>query len=88
MSLSVELIGAFAATITTLCWVPQAIHILKTRETAGVSLPAYGAFAVGIALWLVYGLLIGSLPVIGANVVTLVLVLAILGLRLRYGRPR
>ena len=84
MSVSIELVGAAAAMITTLCWVPQALHILRTRETRGVSLPAYNAFAAGTFLWLVYGLLLGSWPVIGANLVTLVLVLAIVGLKLRY----
>ena len=85
MTLLTELIGGMAACITTLCWVPRAVHILRTHETAGVSLPSYAAFAAGIALWLVYGLLIGSVPVIGANAVTLVLVLAIIVLKLRYG---
>lgn len=80
----IELVGAVAAVITTLCWVPQALHILRTRETAGVSLPAYLAFATGIALWLVYGLALGSWPLIGANAVTLVLVSAIIGLKIRF----
>jgi len=84
MSLWVEAIGGIAASITTLCWVPQALHIIKTRETAGVSFQAYAAFSAGIAMWLVYGLLIGSIPVIAANSVTLILVLFILGLKLRY----
>jgi MtN3 and saliva related transmembrane protein len=88
MSASIELIGAAAAVITTLCWVPQALHILRTRETAGVSLPAYLAFASGIALWLVYGLLLGSWPLIGANAVTLVLVIAIIAMRLRFAAQR
>jgi MtN3 and saliva related transmembrane protein len=88
MSLSIELVGAAAAMITTLCWVPQALHILRTRQTAGVSLPAYLAFATGTALWFVYGLLIASWPVIGANLVTLVLVIAIIALRLRFAAMR
>ncbi len=35
---TIELIGAVAATITTLCWIPQAIKVLRTRETAAISL--------------------------------------------------
>jgi MtN3 and saliva related transmembrane protein len=50
-----------------------------------VSLVTQIAFACGIALWLVYGQLIGSWPVILSNCVTLVLVLAILVLKLRFG---
>jgi MtN3 and saliva related transmembrane protein len=84
-SFVVELIGGAAATITTLCWVPQAVKILRTRETRSLSLIMYLLLAIGIGLWLVYGLLIGSWPLIAANAVTAVLVVAILGMKLRYG---
>lgn len=84
-SLSTELIGGLAAVLTTLCWLPQAWKILRSRETRDLSLTAYLAFAGGVALWLVYGVLIGSIPVIMANAVTLVLLLGILSLKLRYG---
>ncbi|WAC25775.1 SemiSWEET family sugar transporter [Ancylobacter sp. SL191] len=80
-----EAIGGLAALLTTLCWLPQALKILRTRETRDLSLIAYLAFAAGVALWLVYGLLIVSWPVIAANAVTLVLLLGILSLKLRYG---
>jgi len=83
--LSVELIGGIAAVLTTLCWLPQAVKVLRTRETRDLSLTTYGAFALGIALWLAYGLLIGSVPVVAANAVTLVLVLGIVSLKLRFG---
>lgn len=84
MPLWIDLVGAAAAIVTTLCWVPQALHIIKTRETSGVSLPAYLAFAAGIALWLVYGIALQSWPLMGANTVTLLLVVIIIGLKLRY----
>jgi MtN3 and saliva related transmembrane protein len=82
---SIEIIGAIAAAITTLCWVPQAIKVIRTREIAAISLVMYLMLALGVALWLAYGVLIGSWPLIGANAVTLVPVLAILGMKLRYG---
>ncbi len=80
----VETLGMAAAALTTLCWVPQAFRILRTRDTRSISLAAQAAFAAGVALWLAYGLLIGSWPVILANAVTLVLALAILAMKLRY----
>ncbi|MCZ8182933.1 MAG: SemiSWEET transporter [Beijerinckiaceae bacterium] len=85
MSVAVELIGGVAAVITTLCWVPQAIKVIRTRDTRSLSLVMYVMLAVGIVLWLVYGLLILSWPLIGANLVTLVLVGIILGMKLRFG---
>ena len=85
MSYSIELIGGVAATITTLCWVPQALKVIRTRETKAISLLMYLMLAVGVALWLVYGLAINSWPLIGANAVTLVPVAIILGMKLRFG---
>ena len=81
----IEGIGSLAAIITTLCWVPQAIRVIRTRETRAISLVAQVALLVGIALWLVYGVLLGSQPLIWANIVTFVLVGTIVVLKLRYG---
>jgi len=85
MSPSVEILGALAAIITSLCWLPQMRKILREKQAAGVSLVANVVFAAGVFLWLIYGIMIGSWPVIGANVVTLGFILAIVGLKLRFG---
>ena len=84
-TLPVDAIGFGAAVLTTLCWAPQVIHILKTRDTRAISLATQSALAAGIVLWLVYGLLIGSFPIIAANAVTFLLVAAVLAMKLRYG---
>ena len=81
----IEGIGSLAAIITTLCWVPQAIRVIRTRETRAISLVAQVSLLVGIALWLVYGVLLGSQPLIWANIVTFVLVGTIVVLKVRYG---
>lgn len=83
--LAIDSIGIVAACLTTLCWAPQALRIVRTRDARAISLGAQSAFAAGIVLWLVYGVLIGSLPVILANAASLVLVAAILVLKLRFG---
>lgn len=80
-----EAIGMIAAACTTASFIPQAARILRTRDTRAISLAMYAVFAIGIALWLAYGLLIGSAPVIAANAVTLVFVLAILAAKIRFG---
>lgn len=84
-SILIESIGMVAAILTTACWVPQAIRTIRTKDTRGISLWAQGLLAAGIALWLVYGLAIGSWPLILANAVTFLLVATILTLKLRYG---
>lgn len=81
-----DLVGSLAACLTTLSFVPQAWLTFKTRDVRGVSLGMYSVFAVGVALWLAYGLLLRAWPVVIANAVTLVLALAILGMKLRYRR--
>ncbi len=80
-----DLIGAVAATLTTVSFVPQAVRIIRTRHTQDISLPMYALFSIGILLWLIYGILIGDAPIIAANIVTLALSLTILILKLRWG---
>jgi MtN3 and saliva related transmembrane protein len=82
---AIDAVGLSAAVITTVCWIPQAVQILRTKDTRAISLLTQAAFTVGIALWLGYGILSGSLPVIVSNAVTLPLVGAILVLKLRHG---
>jgi MtN3 and saliva related transmembrane protein len=81
----VEVLGFVAGSLTTLAYLPQVVKALRSRHTRDLSLPMYLILAAGVAGWLAYGLLIGSLPVILANAVTLVLVLLVLAMKLRYG---
>ena len=80
-----RIIGLGAATLTTISFIPQVWRSWKTRDTRGISLSMYAVFTLGIALWLVYGVLLGDLPIILANIVTLALALTVLALKLRYG---
>ena len=79
-------IGLIAAVLTTASFVPQAWHCFKTRDVSGVSLSMYSVFTVGIALWLMYGILLQSWPLIIANGITFALAAAILAMKLRFGR--
>jgi MtN3 and saliva related transmembrane protein len=78
-------VSALAAILTTAAFVPQALHIIRHRETKAISLVMYVAFASGVALWLVFGVLIGNWAIIVSNAITLVLTLAIVGMKIRYG---
>ena len=81
----IDSIGALGAVLTTLCWLPQALQILRARDTRAISLPATAGFSAGIALWLVYGIALADWPLIASSAVTLALMLVILGLKLRLG---
>ncbi len=85
MSPLIEATGAAGAILTTLCWLPQAVKVIREKETRAISLPATVAFTTGVVLWLIYGLAIGDWPLIGSNAVTLVLMTVILVMKLRYG---
>ncbi|UTW05297.1 SemiSWEET family sugar transporter [Amphritea atlantica] len=71
-------IGIAAACCTTLSFVPQVIQILKSRDTAGISVAMYTIFTTGVFFWVVYGFVIWDLPVLLANSVTLILTLSVL----------
>jgi len=73
-----EIIGLIAAVCTTFAFVPQVMKVWKTKQTKGLSLRMYSIMFTGILLWLVYGILIDSLSIILANVVTATLVGTIL----------
>lgn len=77
-------IGLSAAALTTIAFLPQVIRSWRTRDTRAISLPMYSIFTVGIALWLIYGILLRDLPITLANGVTLLLALTVLVLKIRY----
>jgi MtN3 and saliva related transmembrane protein len=83
--LLVDTIGMTGAVLTTVCWLPQAIKIVRSRDTAAISLTGTVAFTVGIAFWLIYGLALMDWPLITSNVVTLALMSVIVALKLRHG---
>jgi MtN3 and saliva related transmembrane protein len=79
------LVSAVAATLTTVAFVPQAIHIIRFKETRAISLQMYVVFSSGVALWLIFGVMIWNWPIMAANAITLALALTIIRMKLRYG---
>ena len=79
-----DAIGYVAAFLTTASFVPQAWLTFRTRDVSGISLGMYSVFAVGVALWLAYGLVLGAWPIVVANAITLALALSILVMKLRF----
>lgn len=78
------ILGICAGILTTGSFIPQVIKIYKTRETKDISMAMFIILAIGIALWLIYGFYIRSLPVIVANAVTLVLSSVVILFKLKY----
>jgi MtN3 and saliva related transmembrane protein len=78
-----EIIGALAATLTTIAFVPQAHKVLVYKDTHSLSLGMYVIFTSGVVLWAAYGYLRSDWVIVTANVITAVLCLAILVVKLR-----
>ncbi|WP_017931719.1 SemiSWEET transporter [Robiginitomaculum antarcticum] len=70
---NVEILGYIAAALTTASFVPQAVLVIRTRRTGGISLLMYTLFTLGVALWLAYGIATQAMPIIVANLITLIL---------------
>lgn len=83
-----DTLGCAAAVLTTGAFIPQALLTLRTRQTRGISLAMYAAFTLGVALWLLYGIVIGQWPIIAANAVTLALAATILVTKIVVERRR
>ncbi len=82
-----EVIGFIAAACTTLAFVPQVVRVWRTRSAEDISLAMYLILVAGVLMWIVYGVLIRSLPLVLANVASLVLAGAVLAGKLRFNRP-
>ncbi|GAA4100329.1 SemiSWEET transporter [Zhongshania borealis] len=90
MDNTISVIGMAAAACTIISFVPQVVHILKSKDTAGISITMYSIFTFGVLLWIIYGFAIGDMPVLAANLATLILTLCVLTLTLtrRFGADR
>jgi len=64
-------LGLGAAFLTSVAFVPQVVRNFRRKHVDDLSFSTFGTFTLGVLLWLVYGLMIDSLPIILANVFTL-----------------
>ncbi len=80
-----EIIGYIAAIFTTAAYIPQTIKVIREKNTKSLSLGMYLMISSGIAMWLIYGVIIESPSIILANGITLVMSLFILIMKIRHG---
>ena len=83
--INADLIGFIAAICTTVCFLPQLIKAWKTKSTKDISLAMFLILTFGVLMWLAYGFLINSMPVIAANAFTFIIAVGILLLKIKYG---
>lgn len=80
----VKILGLVAGALTTVAFVPQVVKTYQSRSAKDLSLGMFLIFCTGTICWLTYGILIGNLPVIAANAVTLALSSLLLFFKFRY----
>lgn len=78
------IIGILAGTFTTISFLPQVIKIYRIKDAKELSLTTFSIFSLGVFLWLVYGVLVHEWPIILANGITLILIIAIIAMKLKY----
>lgn len=81
---SITILGLVAATLTTVAFLPQMIKTWRAKSAKDVSLGMLITFCIGVFLWLIYGIYLQALPIILANLLTLIFNLIILGLKIKY----
>jgi MtN3 and saliva related transmembrane protein len=77
-------VGYVAGTLTTIAFLPQVLHVWRTKRADDLHMGTLVSFMAGVTLWIAYGIAARQMPVIVANAVTLLLQCAILVLKLRY----
>lgn len=81
---SITILGLVAATLTTVAFLPQMIKTWRSKSAKDVSLGMLITFCIGVFLWLIYGIYLQALPIILANLLTLIFNLIILGFKIKY----
>lgn len=83
---SIEIIGGLAGLMTTSAFLPQALRVYKTKDTASISMTMYMVFVMGLVLWIAYGMLSDKLAIILPNVVTLIFASYILLVKISHAK--
>lgn len=81
----IDWVGMTAGMLTTIAFVPQALKTWRSRHAKDLSLGMFSLFSLGVVFWLIYGILLGSWPIMIANSITLLLAGSILFFKIRYG---
>lgn len=81
---SITILGLIGGTFTTASFLPQVFKTWKTRSAKDVSWGMFVLLSVGITFWIAYGLMIGSVPIVTANSISLVLTFAMLLMKFLY----
>lgn len=80
----IDILGLAAGSLTTTAFLPQVIKTWKTRSAKDLSLGMFSLFCLGVLLWFIYGIIVRDIPVIAANLLTLMLASTLLVFKFRF----
>ena len=80
----IHFVGPIAACLTTVSFLPQALKVIKTKDTAGISLGMYVLFTLGVFLWTIHGIYLMDWSIILANAITICFAAVILTYKIKY----
>ncbi len=75
--------GYAASVLSTVAFLPQAVYVVRSRDTQSISLLTYAIFVLSVVLWFCYGLALHNIPIVWSNAVCIVFGGVILGHKLR-----
>ena len=82
----IDVFGFLAALLTTIAFLPQLYKTWQTKSADDVSIVMLILFITGLICWIIYGLKINSIPILAANLITLIFNLSILILKVTYSK--
>ena len=82
----IDILGYLSATFTTIAFLPQIIKTIKTKSAKDVSMGMFVFFTTGVFLWIIYGALTNTMPLIIANTVTFCLAITQIILKIKYAK--
>lgn len=82
----IDVLGYISATLTTIAFLPQIIKTVQTKSAKDVSMGMFVLFTIGVFLWIIYGILTRTYPVLIANAVIFCLALAQILLKIKYDK--
>ena len=80
------IVGFIAGLVTTAANLPQVWKTYRSKSAEGLSFRMLLALAIGLGLWITYGIMIKSLPLIATNVIVFLLILSLIAMKLRFDR--
>ena len=79
-----EIIGYLAGIFIMISFIPQVIKSYKTKNVGDISLGLIIATIIGTIFWIIYGIMINSMPLIIMNIIFGITVLYQLYLKIKY----